>query len=165
MENLNKAFIIRSNNVVGMPSANPQIDDSGVSEKKAWSSQKTSEYVDGKIDDTTTDTSSTWSSSKIASELGRTQISHVGTDTGWKAEKDLSSYPIGTYRLTAMHSSSGGVLDALILKTGYSYQIKTVFKEAAHLDASISGDILTVTESTTSIGVISVFLNTVGVNA
>lgn len=117
------------------------------------------------ISDTSTNTISTWSSSKIASEIGRTQIPHVGTSTGWKAEKDLSSLPVGTYRLTSMHSSSGSVIDALILKTGYSYFLKTILKEGANITVDISGDTLTIAESTTSIGVISVFLNTVGINA
>ena len=118
------------------------------------------------IDDTSTgDTNSTWSSSKIANEIGRTQVPHVGTSTGWKATKDLSSLPIGTYRLTSMHSSSGSVIDALILKTGYSYFLKTILKEGANITVGISDDTLTVAESTTSIGVISVFLNVVGINA
>ena len=101
----------------------------------------------------------------LVSEIGRTQVPHVGTSTGWKAEKNLSSLPIGTYRLTSMHSSSGSVIDALILKTSYSYFLKTILKEGANITVGISGDTLTVAENTTSIGVISVFLNTVGINA
>ena len=122
--------------------------------------------IENVINDTSTgDTNSTWSSSKIANEIGRTQVPHVGTSTGWKATKDLSSLPIGTYRLTSMHSSSGSVIDALILKTGYSYFLKTILKEGANITVGISDDTLTVAESTTSIGVISVFLNVVGINA
>ena len=104
------------------------------------------DYVDNGIDD----------------KVGRYTLTSTKTSNGWTATKDLSNFPVGIYRLTTMHSSSGAVTEALILKTGYDYLVQDTYRTGS-INVSCSNDILTVSETTSSIGVIVVSLNVVGI--
>ena len=105
----------------------------------------TKEYVDNSIDD----------------KVGRYTLIASKTSDGWAATKDLSNLPVGIYRVTAMHSSSGAITDALILKTGYNYLVQNTYK-TGYIEVSCSSDTLTVAETTSAIGVVVVSLNVVG---
>lgn len=102
-------------------------------------------YVDDKIDD----------------KVGRYTLTAIRTSNGWSATKDLSNLPVGIYKVTAMHSSSGAITEALILRTGYDYLVQDTYKTGS-IGISVSNDVLTVSETTSSIGVIVVCLNIVG---
>ena len=97
----------------------------------------------------------------ISDKIGRYTLTATKTSTGWEATKDLSSFPVGTYKVTAMHSSSGAVSEALILKTGYDYLVQDAYRTGS-IDISVSNDVLTVSETASSIGVVVVSLNVVG---
>lgn len=115
----------------------------------------------GSIRNEVTNDVNTWSSKKIASELGRIKLNPVGTSNGWNAIQDMSSYSVGIYKLNVMHSATGGTIETLILKTGYSYIIKNMFKEG-NISVSVSGDTITVAEVASSIGVIVASINLIG---
>ena len=104
------------------------------------------DYVDNSIDD----------------KVGRYTLTANKTSNGWSATKDLSNIPVGIYRVTAMHSSSGAISEALILKTGYDYLVQDTYKTGS-INISASNDVLTVSEATSSIGVVVVSLNVVGI--
>ena len=97
----------------------------------------------------------------VSDKIGRYTLTATKTSTGWEATKDLSSFPVGIYKVTAMHSSSGSILEALVLRTGYDYLIQNVYTNGS-ISVSRSGDTLTVSETTSSIGVVVVSLNVVG---
>ena len=84
------------------------------------------------------------------------------TSNGWTATKDLSNFPVGIYKVTAIHSSSGAVTEALVLKTGYDYLVQDTYKTGS-IVVSCSNNVLTVSETTSSIGVVVVSLNVVGI--
>ena len=107
----------------------------------------TKDYVDNTVDD----------------KVGRYPLTAHSTSTGWEATKDLSNFPVGIYKVTAMHSSTGATLEALILRTGYDYVIQNVYTNGS-IGISRSGDTISVQETTSSIGVVVVSLNTVGTN-
>ena len=104
------------------------------------------DYVDNSIDD----------------KVGRYTLIATKTSNGWEATKDLSNLPVGIYKVTAMHSSSGAITDALILKTGYDYLVQDTYKTGS-ISISVSNNIVTVSETTSSIGVVVVSLNIVGI--
>ena len=103
------------------------------------------DYVDNSIDD----------------KVGRYTLTVSKTSNGWSATKDLSNFPVGIYKVTAMHSSSGAISEALILRTGYDYFVQDTYKTGS-IGVSCNNDVLTVSETTSSIGVIVVSLNIVG---
>ena len=93
---------------------------------------------------------------------GRYTLTASRTSNGWTATKDLSNFPVGIYKVTAMHSSSGAVTEALVLKTGYDYLVQDTYKTGS-IVVSCSNNVLTVSETTSSIGVVVVSLNVVGI--
>lgn len=97
----------------------------------------------------------------ISDKIGRYTLTATATSNGWQATKDLSSFPVGIYKVTAMHSSSGAITEELILKTGYDYLVQNVYNTGS-IGISVSSDTLTVSETTSSIGVVVVSLNVVG---
>ena len=97
----------------------------------------------------------------VSDKVGRYTLTASKTSNGWSATKDLSNLPVGIYKVTAMHSSSGAITEALILKTGYDYMIQSTYKTSS-ISVSCSNDVLTVSETTSSIGVVVVSLNIVG---
>ena len=103
------------------------------------------DYVDNSIDD----------------KVGRYTLTASRTSNGWSATKDLSNLPVGIYKVTAMHSSSGAITEALVLRTGYDYLVQDTYKTGS-IGVSCSNDVLTVSETTSSIGVVVVSLYIVG---
>lgn len=103
------------------------------------------DYVDNSIDD----------------KVGRYTLTATKTSNGWQATKDLSNFPVGIYKVTAIHSSSGAVNESLILKTGYDYLVQDTYKSGS-INISVSNDVVTVSETASSIGVVVVSLNVVG---
>ena len=92
---------------------------------------------------------------------GRYTLTASRTSNGWSATKDLSNLPVGIYKVTAMHSSSGAITEALVLRTGYDYIVQDTYKTGS-IGVSCSSDVLTVSETTSSVGVVVVSLNIVG---
>ena len=103
------------------------------------------DYVDNGLDD----------------KIGRYTLTASSTSNGWAATKDLSNFPVGIYKVTAMHSSSGAIVESLILKTGYDYLVQDVYKTGS-IGVSVSSNTLTVSETASAIGVVVVSLNLVG---
>lgn len=108
MDNLDKAFLIKYGKVVGLPSANPQIDDTQILDDNAWSSQKTSEEiaeVESKIDGTTIKTTSTTGSEYYAITFKDKQFER-GSNQGILIQHNRLNFEPSTFIFSASSYST-----------------------------------------------------------